>query len=89
MKSKIKMIKKLKVKHGEIRFEGVDFSYGENQIFHNLKLHIKPSQKSSPRRRIWKRENYNHQALYSDFMIFRVEKFSLMIKISLKLHKNL
>ena len=37
--------KKLKVKHGEIRFEGVDFSYGENQIFHNLKLHIKPSQR--------------------------------------------
>ena len=37
--------KKLKVKHGEIRFEGVDFNYGENQIFHNLKLHIKPSQR--------------------------------------------
>lgn len=37
--------KKLKVKHGEIRFERVDFSYGENQIFHNLKLHIKPSQR--------------------------------------------
>lgn len=37
--------KKLKVKHGEIRFEGVDFSYGENQIFHNLKLHIKPNQR--------------------------------------------
>lgn len=37
--------KKLKVKYGEIRFEGVDFSYGENQIFHNLKLHIKPSQR--------------------------------------------
>lgn len=37
--------KKLKVKHGEIRFEGVDFSYGENQIFHNLTLHIKPSQR--------------------------------------------
>ena len=37
--------KKLKVKQGEIRFEGVDFSYGENQIFHNLKLHIKPSQR--------------------------------------------
>jgi ABC transporter-related protein len=37
--------KKLKVKHGEIRLEGVDFNYGENQIFHNLKLHIKPSQR--------------------------------------------
>ncbi len=37
--------KKLKVKQGEIRFEGVDFSYGENQIFHDLKLHIKPSQR--------------------------------------------
>ena len=37
--------KKLKVKQGEIRFEGVDFSYGENQIFNDLKLHIKPSQR--------------------------------------------
>ena len=37
--------KKLKVKQGEVRFEGVDFSYGENQIFHDLKLHIKPSQR--------------------------------------------
>ena len=37
--------KKLKVKHGEVRFEGVDFSYGENQIFNDLKLHIKPSQR--------------------------------------------
>ena len=37
--------KKLKVKQGEIRFEGIDFSYGENQIFNDLKLHIKPSQR--------------------------------------------
>ena len=37
--------KKLKVKQGEIRFEGVDFSYGENQIFNDMKLHIKPSQR--------------------------------------------
>ena len=37
--------KKLKVKQGEVRFEGVDFSYGENQIFNDLKLHIKPSQR--------------------------------------------
>ena len=37
--------KKLKVKQGEIRFEGVNFSYGENQIFNDLKLHIKPSQR--------------------------------------------
>ena len=37
--------KKLKVKQGEIRFEGIDFSYGENQIFNDLKLRIKPSQR--------------------------------------------
>ncbi len=40
-----KSSKKLKVKQGEIHFEGVDFSYGGNQIFHDLKLHIKPSQR--------------------------------------------
>ena len=35
----------MKVKQGEIHFEGVDFSYGGTQIFHDLKLHIKPSQR--------------------------------------------
>ena len=37
--------KKLKVKQGEIRFEGIDFSYGENQIFHDLNFHIKPGER--------------------------------------------
>lgn len=37
--------KKLKVKQGEIRFERVDFSYGEHQIFQDLNLHIKPGQR--------------------------------------------
>lgn len=37
--------KKLKVKQGEIRFEEVDFSYGEHQIFQDLNLHIKPGQR--------------------------------------------
>ena len=37
--------KKLKVKEGEIRFEKVDFSYGENQIFNALDLTIKPGER--------------------------------------------
>lgn len=37
--------KNLKVNQGEIRFEGVDFSYGEHQIFQDLNLHIKPGQR--------------------------------------------
>ena len=36
---------KLKVKDGEIRFEKVDFSYGENQIFNALDLTIKPGER--------------------------------------------
>ena len=37
--------KKLKVKEGEIRFEKVDFSSGENQIFNALDLTIKPGER--------------------------------------------
>ena len=37
--------KKLKVKEGEIRFEKVDFSYGENQIFNALDFTIKPGER--------------------------------------------
>ena len=40
-----KSSKKLKLQHGAISFNNVNFSYGENQIFHDLNFHIKPNQR--------------------------------------------
>lgn len=37
--------KKLKLQHGAISFNNVNFSYGENQIFHDLNFHIKPGER--------------------------------------------
>ena len=40
-----KSSKKLKLQHGAISFNNVNFSYGENQIFHDLNFHIKPGER--------------------------------------------
>lgn len=40
-----KSSKKLKLRHGAISFNNVNFSYGENQIFHDLNFHIKPGER--------------------------------------------
>ena len=40
-----KSSKKLKLQHGAISFSNVNFSYGENQIFHDLNFHIKPGER--------------------------------------------
>lgn len=40
-----KSSKKLKLQHGAISFSDVNFSYGENQIFHDLNFHIKPGER--------------------------------------------
>lgn len=40
-----KSSKKLKLQHGAISFNDVNFSYGENQIFHDLNFHIKPGER--------------------------------------------
>ena len=37
--------KKLKVKHGTIKFENVCFAYGNNKVFKNFNLEIKPQEK--------------------------------------------
>ena len=40
-----KSSKKLKLQHGAISFNNVNFSYGENEIFHDLNFHIKPGER--------------------------------------------
>ena len=40
-----KSSKKLKLQHGAISFNNVNFSYGESQIFHDLNFHIKPGER--------------------------------------------
>ena len=40
-----KSSKKLNLQHGAISFNNVNFSYGENQIFHDLNFHIKPGER--------------------------------------------
>ncbi|MFC2695847.1 MAG: ABC transporter ATP-binding protein [Candidatus Absconditicoccaceae bacterium] len=40
-----KSSKKLKLQHGAISFNNINFSYGENQIFHDLNFHIKPGER--------------------------------------------
>ena len=40
-----KSSKKLKLQHGAISFNNVNFSYGKNQIFHDLNFHIKPGER--------------------------------------------